>query len=182
MADISFILCFTSAAALSDLRSGKIPNRLILCGLLCGAFRITLAQIPILPVFPASPSIPDALLGFFLPYLALFIPFMLSMIGGGDLKLLSVIGLLFGFLPCAKIMLYSLAAGGVLAAFTVLARRNLTSRLRYFFCYLQSSLTAKKPGPYRTCNGEHDGAQSGDFCFSPAIFAGLIIHLIRTYA
>ena len=84
-----FLLTLTAACALADVQTGKIPNPLILCGILCGAAGRIMASAPA-ALQPAV--LMDGAAGFFLPYLILGLPFFLRMLGGGDVKLLSVNG------------------------------------------------------------------------------------------
>lgn len=173
LAVLCFLLCFVSSAALSDLRTGKIPNRLILCGLLGGM----LSLLPMPGVFPVC-ALSDALCGFLLPYLLLGVPSSLGMIGGGDVKLLSVIGLFLGAKACAQVLLLSFPPAGLAALCLVLRRRCLRTRLLYLSAYLGACRAGKRPQSYRkSCRENSDGLSSGEFCFSPAVLAGLSAYL-----
>ena len=89
--DLLFLLPFTMGCALHDLKTGKIPNSFVLCGLLCGSATLLLsyagtALSPFsrihLPVFRlAQPDPASCILGLLLPYLLFGLPALLGMIG-----------------------------------------------------------------------------------------------------
>ena len=182
------ISCFSTASAVlfahvlgacvCDLRCGRIPNSLILSGILCGAaFRLN-GIIALIrsgaPVFSAAACPARALAGFLIPFLFLSLPALLKMIGAGDVKLLAVIGIFAGPGGSLKVLMYSVFAGGAIAAFFVWKRKNLFARMQYFFLYLGRALQTREPAPYRT--GEE---KSGEFAFSVPILAGLLIYGLR---
>ena len=89
--DLLFLLPFTMGCALHDLKTGKIPNSFVVCGLLCGSATLLLsyagtALSPFsrihLPVFRlAQPDPASCILGLLLPYLLFGLPALLGMIG-----------------------------------------------------------------------------------------------------
>jgi hypothetical protein len=85
-----------------------------------------------------------------------------------------VIGIFAGPGGSLKVLMYSVFAGGAIAAFFVWKRKNLFARMRYFFLYLGRALQTREPAPYRT--GEE---KSGEFAFSVPILAGLLIYGLR---
>ena len=181
-----FLLTFTAACALSDVQTGKIPNPLILCGILCGAAGRLLASAPAAlqpaPLDPAMlmpPAFTPAVLmdgaaGFLLPYLILGIPFFLQMLGGGDLKLLSVIGLVLGTRGSFRMLFLSLTVGAVLSLGIVLRKGNLLFRLGCLARYADEVRKAGKMIPYHP-EGD-DG--SGRFPFAAAVFPALAVYLM----
>ncbi|MDO5425797.1 MAG: prepilin peptidase [Eubacteriales bacterium] len=127
-------------AAFFDLKTGKIPNTLILAALAAGVGWQLFANGPkgILK-FAAGAVIPVILLG------ALF---YFRMIGAGDIKLLGAVG---GFLGVEKIficMLWTFLAGGVYACGLLLYRRNLKERLLYFWTYVWNYGNTREWEPY----------------------------------
>lgn len=103
------------SAALSDLRERRIPNSLIALGLSLG-----LAMSVTHPSFTAVESLLGAMAG-----LAVFLPFyFLGWLGGGDVKLFSVLGAhagyttLFWFVPIIAVL------GGVVAIATLYYNRQ----------------------------------------------------------
>ena len=196
-----FLLTFTAACALSDVQTGKIPNPLILCGILCGAAGRLLASAPaalqpvalqpaalqpaVLQPTPLDPAmltpsdftpavLMDGAAGFLLPYLILGIPFFLQMLGGGDLKLLSVIGLVLGTRGSFRMLFLSLTVGAVLSLGIVLRKGNLLFRLGCLARYADEVRKAGKMIPYHP-EGD-DG--SGRFPFAAAVFPALAVYLV----
>jgi prepilin peptidase CpaA len=111
-------------AAISDIRSHRIPNWLILFGLLFGVFYNT--------VFPLMPhnTILWPLAGLSLG-LMLFLPlYLLRVMGAGDVKLAAMIGAILGPGDTFYAMLASMIVGGVLAVGYVLAKGTATKMLR----------------------------------------------------
>lgn len=103
-------------AAVSDCRSHRIPNRLVLAGLLFGVLYNT--------AFPASPRdnllFPLAGIGL---GLFLFLPFyLLRVMGAGDVKLMAMVGAFLGPGETFYVMLASMVVAGVLAVCYVLAK------------------------------------------------------------
>ncbi|MBQ4176868.1 MAG: prepilin peptidase, partial [Lachnospiraceae bacterium] len=103
---------FIAACALSDLLTRRIPNPLIACGLLCtvasrlgmflhssGALQGVLQYMSVSGVLR---GLADMAAGFLLPYFLLGVLVRLKMLGGGDVKLLSVIGLHVGWRGCMR--------------------------------------------------------------------------------
>lgn len=134
------ILLTGGAAVFFDLRTGKIPNELILAALAAGAgWQIYAGGLPGILNFAGGVGIPVILLGIF---------FYFRMMGAGDLKLLGAVGGFLGIrriLPC---MLWTFLAAGVYAGALVLYRRNLKERLLYFCTYLWNYVHTREWNPY----------------------------------
>lgn len=110
-----------------DLRTWKIPNWLVLSGLLMGT-GISVINQGITSGFKYS------LTGCVIPLISLMLLFLLKSMGGGDIKLLSALGSFVGT-AIVHIMIYSFLAGGALAIFYILkhfyfkaAGRSILSR------------------------------------------------------
>ncbi len=175
--DILVLLIFTLICAISDLRTHKIPNRLILCGLvwalMCRLFPASLP--PFILRVPESGF--DAVFGFLIPVLLLGPLAVLRMIGGGDVKLLAVIGLQLGAGNSIDILISSFLFAAFWSVVLVIKRRNLLTRFRILYRYLLRVMAAGKLLPYRT--GIPDPA--GEFCFALPILAALSCQILRTY-
>ena len=85
----ALLLLLSGAALFFDLRTGKIPNILILFGLLAACVLRT-------AVFGAE-GVLSFLAGAGFPFLILFLLFHLGMMGAGDIKLLMAAGGLLGW-------------------------------------------------------------------------------------
>ena len=158
--DLLFLLPFTMGCALHDLKTGKIPNSFVLCGLLCGSATLLLsyagtALSPFsrihLPVFRlAQPDPASCILGLLLPYLLFGLPALLGMIGGGDVKLLSVTGLFLGAEAVWNVIRTSVLIGAFYALFVLIRHRSGYQRflfLRTYLCELVSVLHSPQSPP-----------------------------------
>lgn len=181
------LLPFTCACACSDLKSGKIPNSLILCGL-AGAL---LSRF--FPAFRHIPDLPGAMVdgcaGCLLPWLCFGLLAALKMMGGGDVKLLSVIGLQLGIKPCLSIMWYSLLFGAAYSAVLVARKKNLTNRLNYLYQYILKGISDRTFSAYRSSETsltdpatDHTNMDSsGEFCFAVPILCALLLVLAGSH-
>ena len=136
-------LLLAAAAAFFDLRTGKIPNRLTFSGLGAG---IVLSCI----LFPggAFQGLLGSLLGAGLPFLLLFLPFCLRMIGAGDVKLLMALGALALWPGILRLLFWTLIFGSVISLGIMAGRTGILPRIRYFVGYMRG-LFAGIVEPYR---------------------------------
>jgi prepilin peptidase CpaA len=115
-------LAFLVSAAVSDIRSRRISNRL---NGTAAAIGITLHT-----ALGGSDGLLFALTGLGVGLGVLFVPFVAGMIGGGDVKFSAAAGTFLGW----KLLLVGLAAGillgGVTAAVTLARRRRFMSAFR----------------------------------------------------
>ena len=168
---------FVLVCAVCDVRTHRIPNTLILCGL-AGA----LLSRGFLLLQGASPAVvlADGLAGFLLPWL-LFGPLaLLKMMGGGDVKLLSAAGLWLGARGSLQLMWYSLLFAAVWSAAVVIRHRNLFRRLRCLYEYMGRIQVERKRIPYRTGSGYDPGSpdHSGEICFAVPVLAAFVVLLL----
>ena len=175
--ELEILFPFVLACAVSDVRTRRIPNTLILCGL-AGAL---LSRVTLL-LQTASPAVvlADGCAGFLLPWL-LFGPLaFLKMLGGGDVKLLSAAGLWLGARGCLQLLWYSLLFAAAWSVAIVIRRRNLLHRLRCLYEYIGHVQVAGKLTPYRTESGYDAGTQeqSGEFCFAVPVLAAFVVLLL----
>ena len=186
--DLMFLLSFTMACALHDLRTGKIPNSFILCGLLCGSATLLLSSNGTalstfsrihLPVFhPAQPDPASCILGLLLPYLLFGLPALLGMIGGGDVKLLSVAGLFLGAGAVWSVIRTSVLIGALYALFVLVRHRNGYQRflfLRTYLCELVSGLRSRQTFPASLPAVSHPSLSLSNIHPSGAAHAGPLL-------
>ena len=191
--DILILFPFVLSCAFSDAITQHIPNRLILCGLI-GALLARgslVCRSPFLLV--------DGLAGFLLPWLVIGPLAALKMFGGGDVKLLSVIGLWLGARRCLMVMWHALLIAAVWSVVLVIRRRNLIWRLSCLYRYAGKIMRSGRLFPYRgsvisdsmrfgdsvsgamdPCgkNGTYKAMDSsGEFCFAVPIFLAFWLNL-----
>ncbi len=129
-------------AVWADLKRGRIPNWLILAGLVSGWLLQRLAGFP--------NGIPDVLWGMLLPILLGWVLFRIRAIGAGDLKLLSVIGCFHGSKGVLSCMLISIFLAGVFSFAWLLRRRQLVPAILDFFSYLEELSIQRQLIPYES--------------------------------
>lgn len=100
------ILLISGLSAFFDFSIRKIPNWLIVLGLLCGV---------ILNAIHGSDRLVSSLLGFLVGIAVLIIPFAFGFIGAGDVKFFGVIGALLGVSWLPRVFFYSALIAGVIA-------------------------------------------------------------------
>ena len=111
------LICLVAQAAVTDLAMRKIPNVLILSGLLLGLILHLLAGPPWAPV---THWLAGALAGFFL-----FLPlYLLRGMAAGDVKLMAMVGAFCGPAEALRIATLSYLIGGVLALLLLLLSRR----------------------------------------------------------
>lgn len=116
------MLLLVLLAALSDWRTRRIPNPLLLSGLALALLLQLLTRTPLAAVLQAAMG---AGLG-----LALFLPlYLLRGMAAGDVKLLATVGAFSGPLGVLDIALASCCLGGLMAVGLVLVRGKLSQLL-----------------------------------------------------
>ncbi len=159
-----YALLFLTAlggAACMDVSGGRIANGWIL-GSLCAAAACRIFSEGVFGILPALP-------GMLLPPVLFFPLFRRRMLGGGDIKLLSVCGAFLDLSVLPSFLLYTFCFGGLVSLFLI-AGRGISPMER--FSYLVSFLGQESRGerrPYR-----REGAFPENFCFSvPILLAGV---------
>lgn len=135
-----------------DLRERRIPNWLILLGLVGGVS---------LNVFSyGTHGAYQSVLGFLLAIALFIVPFALGWMGAGDVKLFAAIGAVLGLRLLPRVVFYAVVAAGAMALISVaLGRtnsgsfRNLWSDCKLFFLTLGGSLPASTKE--RVAKGAH---------------------------
>lgn len=164
-----------AAALWQDLISRRIPNRLVLLGLLAG-----LACNTFLPQ-GAGLFLPDAgglgldkaLLGLLSGGAMLLPLYLLRAMGAGDVKLMAAVGAFFGPLQAVGAALLTFLAGGLLALAAALFSRSLPQvfdNLRLMLLYLASGREAGLKMA--------DAPTSGRLPYAVAIALGTVFQLL----
>ena len=97
-----------------DIRENRIPNALTYSGIFLG--------LAVLVLFRRH-ALPDYGLAFLAGFGVFYVLFMFGWVGGGDAKLMGMIGLLMGMQFLANAMVYIALAGGLLAIGVMIALR-----------------------------------------------------------
>ncbi len=145
------IIYFVSAsilllAVIWDYKECKIPNMLIVIGWAAGLI-CTVNN-------GGKAVIPDRLAGALLPVAVLMILFKIRVLGAGDIKLISVMGMFYGVKSVTFIIIYSFIMGAVVALIKMIYKRNLVIRLQYLANYFINSYSMRKVSKYEGMEDE----------------------------
>lgn len=166
-----------SGAVWRDVRSRKIPNRLVFPGALAGL--LINAVLPaaggsFMPV-PGGLGLWLALAGLGLGLLLLLPMYALKTMGAGDVKLLAMVGAFVGPEAVFGCMLFSLLAGGVLALVVAAFHGSLRQMTSNSYHLLLNSLMRGIAGQRPDVDAPN--APSGKLPYAVAIAAGTLIYL-----
>jgi len=101
------LICLLSVASWFDIRSRRIPNQLIVLGILIGILINALGNTPGRFSF--------GLYGFMLGFGIMLVPYFFGWLGAGDVKLFAVVGLFLGPDNTLNAAIYTAMCGGLLA-------------------------------------------------------------------
>lgn len=152
-------------AAVGDVRTGRVSNRLILAGLGMGlCYRIREEG----PVGFISFCIHAGV-----PVILLFILFLMRVLGAGDIKLFSIISSVYSFREWGICFAATFVIGAVWALAQMLHLRNLNRRLISLGIYIRTILVEREifPYPFGAKEKEHT------LPFSVAILLGYLFSL-----
>ena len=126
---VPLLMLLLLAAAVTDLRSRRIPNTLVLSGICLALGSHALALVAgLTPLAGAHWWAPLA--GLSVGLLALMPLYLVRALGAGDLKLLAMVGAFVGAPTVLIVALYTLLAGGLLSLAVMLGRGVATHTLR----------------------------------------------------
>ncbi|HJV69437.1 A24 family peptidase [Ideonella sp.] len=120
-ADSLALAALVLAAVVTDLRSRRIPNRLVLAGLALAVASHAAALLTGAPSL-AGPAWWAPLAGLLTAGLALMPLHLLRACGAGDVKLMAMAGAFLGAPAALRAVLFTLLVGGVLSVFYMLGR------------------------------------------------------------
>ncbi|MEW6274865.1 MAG: A24 family peptidase [Bacillota bacterium] len=158
------VAALTAACAWTDLRAKKIYNVVLLPFALAGIFFHI--------YFYGPKGLLEGLAGLATGLFLLLIPFLLRQMGGGDVKLLAVIGLLKGPQFALAVFLGAALAGGLLACLLLIRQGRLLSFLQSLG-YAVVFRLARAPAPYAFPTLEK-AAPGETLPFGVAISAGVL--------
>ncbi len=146
-----FLLLILSLAAFSDYKKGRIPNYLIFIGAIAGIFRLIILK----DIFALAGHIP----GILLPIVLFYPVYKIGGMGAGDLKVFSMIGIYFSFLPLCFCIFVSMFLGAFLSLIKMNYHQNFFERMEYLFSYLKKIGTTGKIEPYHEAEAFTEGRE-----------------------
>lgn len=162
-----FLTSILITAVIYDIRNYTVPNSLILLGYI-------LACLLRFREGPAGAG--SFFAGVLLPIVSLILLQRAGIIGGGDVKLLSVVGGFLGAERALYCILLSFFFGAALSLLSLIGRRNGRARIRFFLNYIQSVVHTGTFTPYY--KPSRDGYE-GTIHFSIAVMAAVMLLLWR---
>lgn len=134
------LIMFVVLCAVSDLRTCKIPNILLIAGGACGIVIRFLTE--------GSSCALDVAAGALIPAAVCALLFLFSMLGAADIKMFMVIGIFSGGGEIVKIMWYSLLAAAIAALIRVRKYKLTYSRASYLAAYIRRFAAGEKVKAY----------------------------------
>lgn len=175
---LAILIGALAIAVFTDLRTRKVPNLLVLAGILCAAtfHAFAVAGNGILESSGGSMGLLPALGGIAVGFAALFPLYALRAMGAGDVKLMMMVGAFLGPLQTVGVVVLTFAAGGVLALFMALWQRSfaqLALNLRFIL-----TTSAVRAAAGESPRFEPLQQTAGRMPYAVAIAAGTLLQLI----
>jgi len=177
---VVLLACLLAWAVASDVRSRRIPNQLVVLGLLAG-FTLQATVTPGAGLFSepfGALGLLKAAAGMALGLLLLLPMYALGAMGAGDVKLMAMLGAFLGPLDIVGAGLSSVLAGGVLALLVALCQgslRKVTGNVKLMV--LGSVLRGMSGGSARI---DAPLAATGQLPYAVAIASGTMSYLLLT--
>lgn len=111
-----FLILFIGFSIGFDVWEKRIPNRLVLLGLIGGI---------LFSAFKGLPQLIESILGLGLGAGILILPFALRWLGAGDVKFFGALGAILGVKWVPRIFFYSALLGGLLALIVIVLGRGI---------------------------------------------------------
>ncbi|MBQ7767026.1 MAG: prepilin peptidase [Lachnospiraceae bacterium] len=115
------------AAVITDLSFTRIPNLIIITGLIIGVFYRVLCL--------GDRNYLFIIVGILLPVVLFFPLFLIRAMGAGDIKLFAVTGAFFTIKENTKCVILAILIAGAIALLKLFFERNVRKRLKYLFLY-----------------------------------------------
>lgn len=163
-----FLLLILLLAVIWDFYKGKIPNILILTGVLTGTIFLVY-QYGMKEILSHIP-------GILFPIILLFPLYKIGTLGAGDLKLFSILGFYFTFFETLFCMFTAFWVGAIISLFVLLWRKNLQERIWYFLNFLKECFSGGQFQYYYLNSNEEKDVKS-KIHFSLPIFISVIFYL-----
>ena len=169
----AFLMGFMLLATVTDVKDQKIYNWTtypgILVALLLAVLRYTLGWPDL-----AIVDIQQSLTGFLLAGGIMLLCFVLFQIGGGDVKLLAMVGAFLGPMAGLETVLWTFVLGGATAVIILIWRLGALSLMRRVYQQTMNKLSVGKWGPLTE---EENRQLKMPLYLAPSAFLGtLIVH------
>ena len=167
----TLLLLMVTTAAIKDLESRRIPNLLLLTGVLGALVLHLLSPQPLAALGSA--------LGGFALGLAILLPFyLLRGMAAGDVKMMAAVGAFTGPAGALHIVIVAWCAGGVMALAILIVKGRLRLVLSNLWGMLRPMLLRLPRG---AAPGPGSQSSAGSIPYGVAIAAGTIVYLVGRY-
>ena len=153
-------------ASFGDYKYGKIPNHLILTGLIAGGIRLLVRE----DIFDILRYLPGMILPLFLFYPI----YKVGGIGAGDIKLFSLLGCYFPFMQSMVCIFASLFLAALLSLIKMAYYQNFMERMEYLFSYIKESISSGKFLYYYNTSSLNDKTERSQIHLAIPIFFGAL--------
>lgn len=116
-------------AVYHDIKYRKIPNLLVIIGLLIAFLKLILFTISLNEIL-------SFVLGLCIPIVILFLLFKIRTLGAGDIKLLAVIGFMVGSQRIVHIIIYSMFIAAIYGIILIFIGKDFKARYQSLFQYI----------------------------------------------
>ena len=160
---IVLLVLIISISAYTDIKENKIKNKYLLIALILGLVMSTLTN--------GIVGAKDSLLGIIIPFLILFIFFVMRMLGAGDIKLFCTIGSIMGLNFVINNIMYTVFSTGIVIIVKLIVSKELFKIFKGTYYYFKSMILGRN-------FVEFPNVKNNRFPFAVSIFVGTIIQLI----
>ena len=160
---IVLLVLIISISAYTDIKENKIKNKYLLIALILGLVMSTLTN--------GIVGAKDSLLGIIIPFLILFIFFVMRMLGAGDIKLFCTIGSIMGSNFVINNIMYTVFSAGIVIIVKLIISKQLFKMIKGIYFYFSAMILGKSLI-------EFPRIENNRFPFAVSIFIGTIIQLI----
>lgn len=157
----------TIISAYTDAKENKIKNKILIPFLIIGLIVSTITG--------GLDGFISSIIGIILPFIGLYILYMINVLGAGDIKLFCTIGAITGYNFVINNFIYSILAGGVIALLILIFSRTLISKIRKVYIYICNILIFKKINTYQ------ENEETKKLPFAIIILIGTILQLTIKY-
>ena len=160
------LVSYLAVATTADLKWRKIPNELILLGIMAGCFAsfllsgtrgMILGRFKIkrqrLQVKTGTAGIVIAVIKGTATLLLLYVLYYINALGAGDVKLFAVIAMYPGNTQIQTVVLLSFLTGALAGSIQILHKRQLIPRFYNLFSHIAACVRQRRLLPYQTLEG-----------------------------
>ncbi len=158
-----YVFIFVLFSAIDDYKNSKVSNKLVLLTIIFGLIiNVYLNKFD---------GLLFSLKGIVIPFVMLYIFFIMNLVPAGDIKLFMAIGGVIGIKYTIDIMIMSVMIGGIYSLILILKNKNSYS-INKIFIYFKSCIINLKLLKY-------DAETSIRFPFVPLVFVSYLIFIFQ---